>query len=372
MYNDQLTEATVSIDDLFLDPNNPRFWSEHTRRHIPDTRVMEGRVQSNTERDIGSHGVRELHDSILRNGFLRLDRIVVRPIQSAEGKYVVVEGNRRLAAIRRLRQRIDENLIIEEHIDDEYLEELHDQTSEIEVLIYGGTDNEDISWILQGIRHIGGIRPWEPAQRAKLVAEQIEGQGAGFTETGQKFGLNSHAVGRLYRSHKALEQMRADDEFGSKAQNNLFSLFETAYSNRIVRSWLSWDDAQRKYQNTENLKLFYSWITEDDDHPELRRRIDNPRNIRDLATLLEGEHSALISKVDSHEEELAVAASKVKDLPSTRSWRDKVIASLDIIKSLPIQVIATEPDVYVTLLADGITQLQSYVEMAEAARNSDQ
>ena len=55
---------------------------------------------------IRGHGVTELQYSILRNGFLPLDRIVVRPISGSNGKYVVVEGTRRLAALRFLRQQI--------------------------------------------------------------------------------------------------------------------------------------------------------------------------------------------------------------------------------------------------------------------------
>ena len=34
MYNEQLKKEIVEVNNLFLDPNNPRFWSEQSR-NIP-------------------------------------------------------------------------------------------------------------------------------------------------------------------------------------------------------------------------------------------------------------------------------------------------------------------------------------------------
>ena len=127
---------------------------------------MDGTHQERAFESIRKHGLVELKNSILRNGFLPLDRIVVRELDGIRGKYVVIEGNRRLAALKWLRSDIDEGLVAEEGIDpdSDYLEKLAESTKEIEVLVYLGDDKNDIAWILQGIRHIGGIRDWEPAQ----------------------------------------------------------------------------------------------------------------------------------------------------------------------------------------------------------------
>jgi len=166
MYVDQLEEQRISVENLFLDPNNPRFWTERTTKDVPDAKIPDDKVQTTTFSAINQHGVEELRDSILRNGFLPLDRIVVRPIAGHDGKYVVVEGNRRLAALKSLRQQIADDLISEENISADYLENLKESTDVLEVLVYTGTDTADIAWRLQGIRHISGIRDWQPAQRA--------------------------------------------------------------------------------------------------------------------------------------------------------------------------------------------------------------
>lgn len=367
MYNDELSEQTICIDCLFLDPNNPRFWSQQARRQTPDSRTPEGRVQNRVEQEIRRHGIEELQYSILRNGFLPLDRIVVRPLNGVEGKFVVVEGNRRLAALKLLRQRISENMVIEDHISDEYLEGLFRQTNNVTVLVYEGSDSDDISWILQGIRHIGGIRDWEPAQRAKLVADQVDNASASFTEAGQKFGLSARAVGRLYRSHKALEQMRQDDEYGNRAQNNYFSLFEEAYRNPNVRAWLGWNETNYRFDNLENLRFFYSWITPDDeDEPEMRRRIHNPKHVKYLGMLIEGDHRSLISKVDAHEIGIETAGMAAEGIEPIDSWKKRLLSSLDVIKSLPAEVITNNPREYRDLLIEMINEIERFRTMADA------
>ena len=365
MYNDQLVDATIHIDNLYLDPNNPRFWSEHTRRHVPDSRIKEPKIQSRVEDQISRHGIEELHFSILRNGFLPLDRIVVRPIAGDRKKYVVVEGNRRLAALRLLRQRIDEDTIVEDKAPPEYLDELIEQTNNLNVLIFEGTDSDDISWILQGIRHIGGIRNWEPAQRAKLVADQIDEQSAGFTETGQKFGLSSRAVGRLYRAYKALEQMRGDDEFGKAARNDYFSLFEEAYRNRTVRHWLDWSEDKVRFDNASNLKTFYSWITPDEDM-EGRRRIHEPKNVKSLGRLIEGDNKMLMSRVDQHDIDIEVAESQANEEALTDTWRQTIERSLALIQSLSVDVISENPEECRDSLIQISAQIGKYIKMAES------
>ena len=250
MYTNQLDEAELAFEQIFLDPNNPRFWAEKATREVPDKRITDEKVQATALTNIMSYGVRELRDSILRNGFLPLDRIVVRPIEENSDKYVIVEGNRRFAALIVLRQEIQDDTVDEDGIDEDYLEKLHNDTDKLDILIYTGGQTHDISWLLQGIRHISGIRNWSPAQRARLVAEQVDEKGLGFRAAGQTFGLSAQAVGRLYRAYKALEQMRDDDEFSSKARNDYFTLFEEAIRNKDVRERMGWSNDNFKFEKS--------------------------------------------------------------------------------------------------------------------------
>lgn len=369
MYTDDLEEKSIPFDDIVLDPNNPRFFTEKSTGDIPDAKVADERVQERAWASIEGLGIQELYHSILRNGFLPLDKIVVRALPS--GKYVVVEGNRRLAALKLLRSGIEEGTIDEEHIDDEYLNNLYDATNELVVLVYDGDVGHDISWILQGVRHIGGIRPWQPAQRARLVADQIESKGLSFSEAGQKFGLSAQAVGRLYRAYKALEQMRQDDDFQGKARNEYFSLFEEAIRNKQTRDWLGWQDESTEFENNSNLKQFYSWIVPDDDRENVRR-IHDPKQIKKLGTLVADEtNRVLLDRVDDHEVSLDWAYDSVIKTPTEYDWRSAVQEAIHLVGRIPQASIAKNSAALLDMLNELDSSIHGLKEMASAVATPD-
>ena len=370
MYTDDLQEKSIPFDDIVLDPNNPRFFTEKSTGDVPDAKVADERVQQRAWASIEGLGIQELYHSILRNGFLPLDRIVVRALPN--GKYVVVEGNRRLAALKLLRSRIEEGTIDEEHIDHEYLTNLYTATEELIVLVYDGDIGQDISWILQGVRHISGIRPWQPAQRARLVADQIESKGMSFSEAGQKFGLSAQAVGRLYRAYKALEQMRQDDDFQGKALNEYFSLFEEAIRNRQTKDWLGWRDDLTQFENTGNLKQFYSWIVPDDDYDNARR-IHDPKQIKKLGALVGDESNrVLLDRVDDHEVSLDWAYDSVINKPTEYDWRSAVQKAIQLVGQIPQASIAKNSPALLAMLGELESSIHGLKEMASAVSASDE
>lgn len=335
MYNDELEAISVPLEALFLDPKNPRFFTEEEARKIGETKIPDEKEQKRAQEKLeGSFGVEELYFSILRNGFLPLDRIVVRPIEGHPEKYVVVEGNRRLAALKLLHRRINENAIAEEGVSEDYLQKLKESTQEVEVLLYKGSE-QDISWILQGLRHISGIKDWKPAQQGWLVAQQIE-QGMKFREAGQKFGLGATLVGRLYRAYKGLQQMRNDSEYGPKYRDDYFSLFEEAYKNKKVREWLGWDDLKLEFINSNELEQFYSWITPDEEN-ENKRRIHDPKHLRYLSILLEKERQDLIGQIDRYEVEIEVANVRASETVGKYDLEAELKKARNVIESVPIK-----------------------------------
>jgi uncharacterized protein YerC len=359
MYNDELEPRPLSLEHLFLDPNNPRFSTERDKP-TPEAKIPEVKIQERTQKKIEEFGVKEVRDSVLRNGFLPMDRIVVRPIDGHGEKYVVVEGNRRLAALKSLHRLIKDGEIHEEGIDEEYLEKLKDSTQSIEVLLYKGASN-DISWRLQGIRHISGIKEWSPAQQAILVARLVD-EGSSFTEVGQQFGLSGKAIGRLYRVHKALNQMRNDEDYGDKAQNDQFTLFDEAYKHKAVRDWLGWDENDYKYKNASDLKQFYSWIVPDEEHEEKQRRIKDPRHMRYLAELLEKRRNDLVGAIERHEITIEEAWGRIDATSSNNGydWAAEIDKAKKAVNGLPFQVFQEHPET----LQQALIELRSLVERA--------
>jgi len=369
VYNDQLGAKTLPIDDIYLDPNNPRFWSEqsHETPEVVDGKVVDESQQTRTSQRISEHGLQELKNSILRNGFLPLDRIVVRELEGHPGKYVVIEGNRRLSALRRLREEIDDDVIPEsDTITKAYLGALHDATDRLDVLVYRGAETKDIAWILQGIRHIGGIRDWLPAQQGKLVADQIDRDGLSLSEAGQRFGLTAQQVGRRYRSYKALEQMRADEEFQAKADNKYYSLFEEAVRQKEVKEWLGWDDASKTFTREANLKQFYAWICPDEENADKARRIHDPRHIALLGRILAARNAVLLDKIDKHELTIEAANQQLVDKEDRYDWQWAFSKVSSLIGDIPSSAVEKDADLIVEAITSVEMALSNLKKMAQA------
>lgn len=373
MYAAELDASIIPFDSIYLDPNNPRFWGEKTVRDTPDLRVPDIKVQERTMEAIKKYGVEDLRVNIMRNGFLPMDRIVIRPLAGHEDKYVVVEGNRRTAALRLLRQQIDEQYIAEEGIDDDYLERLKASTDAIEVLVYRGSDTHDISWLLQGIRHISGIRDWLPAQQARLVADRIDNHGYSVTAASQQFGINSQKVARLYRTLKALQQMASDEEFQSKADNRYFSLFEEAIRDNYVREWLGWSKAENRFENIDHLRQFYSWIVPDQEAPPdvgNNRRIHDPRHIKILSKILASKNHNVLAKINQWEMPIEKAEHVLSDVPAAYDWREALDQAMSLIGAIPQGAIKAEAEQYIVCLDKLLASVTTSKAMAMAALES--
>ena len=105
-YPSLLKSIEVNLDQLLLDPNNPRFAEfEENSNPVPEIRFAEDRVQRDTYEHMKDFGLIELRDNIRSVGYLPMDRIVIREwignktINNEKPKYVVIEGNRRVAAL---------------------------------------------------------------------------------------------------------------------------------------------------------------------------------------------------------------------------------------------------------------------------------
>jgi hypothetical protein len=99
----------VSIKNLYLDPNNFRLIHETDQKDVQDSQIKEKLVMQRTLRllagDSNQH-IQDLIDSFKSNGYLPVDQIQVRAL--SDGGYVVIEGNRRIAALKFLHQQYND------------------------------------------------------------------------------------------------------------------------------------------------------------------------------------------------------------------------------------------------------------------------
>ena len=287
-----LSPITVSLAQLLLDPNNPRFAElGEDIDQVPEIRFAEEKVQKATydKMKTPKFNVVELRDTIKQIGFLPMDRLVVRPWRCEEGaaKYVVVEGNRRVTALNWLIELHDAG---KETLTAEQLEKI----STLEVLLL---DDErapkSAKWILPGLRHVSGIKEWGPYQKARTVHE-LRLTGRTPQEVAQSLGLSTREANQLWRAYLALEQMKADEEYGEYAEPTLYSYFEEVFKRPNVREWLGWKDDEQRFTKPSELHEFFGWMKgEKNEEGELGSpKLPEAKSVRDFSKVL-GDPKAL-------------------------------------------------------------------------------
>jgi hypothetical protein len=286
--SDFLAPIKVQLEELLLDPNNPRFAELGEEiDQVPESRFAEPKVQQSAfdKMKASKFNVPELRDTIKELGFLPMDRLVVRPWRgNPDGpkRYVVIEGNRRVSALKWL-------LELHESGKETFTDKQLGSFKEFEVLLLDDLlAPQTARWILPGLRHVSGIKEWGPYQKARMVFELRE-TGKTAQEVAQSLGLSTREANQLWRAYLALEQMGANEEYGEYAEPKLYSYFEEVFKRPNVREWLGWDDEQQKFINDKELREFYGWMKgEKDDDGELGNpKLPEARSIRDLSKVLD-------------------------------------------------------------------------------------
>lgn len=284
----QLTGINVGLDQLFLDPNNPRFVSASWRR-VPEALWADEDVQERTIRHmVDEFGVDKLRMNMEINGYLPIDRVIVQ--EFATGQYIVLEGNRRICAAK---------LITDQTVDGAPVSpEVADSLKSIPVLVYTGTD-QNAAWIFQGLRHIAGVEDWSAFNKAKLLVEQMEADGLSLQEVGRRFGLTPHGAGQWVRGFFAFKQAQESSDYIAEVDERSYPYFQEIFSRSSipVREWLQWSEGDRTFKNVLGFNEFVSWLypRKEDEESESgagargdfdRRVLARRDDVRELAKLI--------------------------------------------------------------------------------------
>jgi len=223
-----ITSAPPRAEDEFLAPSKLRF-------DLDNPRFVEGQYSS--EDDIIEHllneaDVNELVQSILSAGYVDYEPMIV-----LKETGTVLEGNRRLAALRLIS---DANL----------REKLKYSLPEIDVpqalpktirIRYVNDRAEARSFI--GFKHINGPFKWDALAKAKYAAEWFN-EGADIATISRTLGDGHNTVRRLVHGWYALQQAQADgfDVKQITKRNFSFSHLYTALTRVPVRDFLGISD----------------------------------------------------------------------------------------------------------------------------------
>lgn len=250
--------ALIAVTDLDFDPENPRFLD-----------IAAGTPQADelaTKRMIEEENLDELVDSIGQQDFFPGEPLLVTP-SAIEGRYVVVEGNRRLAALRVLKDMVPEAAMTQSLVD--AVARATYKPSEVSCFVF--QQRRDILKYL-GFRHISGPRRWEPLSKARYLADLISNfynhlpQEEQIRAVARDIGSRRDYVAQLLTTLNLYNRARDADFYGLQRVRDKdigFSLLSTALSYRNIVEFLGLpgrDAVQVDQVNDEHAKELLAWM----------------------------------------------------------------------------------------------------------------
>jgi hypothetical protein len=192
----------VKTEQLEFDRHNPRLVEVEGLETATDKVIMAALV---AEADIG-----ELVASIVANTYMDIEPLIVTQKGTQQiGNYRVLEGNRRLSAIRFIQNPAlarDCRLSIPKYISDDVLDSLKKVTAYL-------VDDEEEARAFIGFKHINGPHRWDSYAKARFISgwylKEID-NGITIEDIASKLGDNNQTVRSLIAGMLVLKQ--AEDE----------------------------------------------------------------------------------------------------------------------------------------------------------------
>lgn len=234
----------VEIDQLFLDHKNPRLDLKGNESQEQIIRIM-----------YETEAVDEIAHSIAKNGYFSEECLVV--IQEGS-KYIVLEGNRRLTALklltnRKLVNKLDANEI--PVISEKMIKEI----TKIPVVVY---KNRDEVMPNLGFRHITGIKTWEPFQKARYIYQLVE-SGKNFEQIIESIGDSAGTTKKMYEAYSIYKELIENHHFKKEEIKDSFSLIGVTLGQGSIRRLIGIkkeNSTDIKVENPEELKEVMSFV----------------------------------------------------------------------------------------------------------------
>lgn len=244
----------IPVADLLLDPKNPR---------LPKS------MGNKNEKEIinfllSDASLIELMLAIGKNGFFEGEQLLVVP---ENDKYLVIEGNRRLSAVK---------LLHNPELGDIYkskiaqvIEESEYKPTEIPCLVF---DNKDEILKYLGYRHITGIKSWKLLEKAryltKLKDDYFSNDSINFAsrEIAKMIGSRRDYVVRVLAGYKLYETIENNGFYNIKDLNDTtfyFNYLADSLSRSSIANFLGVNlDEENPVENIEydNLKEWTNWL----------------------------------------------------------------------------------------------------------------
>jgi hypothetical protein len=203
---------SIPVDKLLFDHRNPRL-------ALGDERPSQQRLLEILWRDMA---VDEVALSIAKNGYFLHEPLFVEPLPD---KLVVVEGNRRLAAVKllldsQLRQRVGAT---------DLPKISSERRRELQTVPTIRRERKKL-WQYIGFKHVNGPQPWESYSKAQYIAWVHNHLGVPLDDIAEGMGDKHATVQRLYRGLMTLRQAEDTHHFSLEDRTKKHFSFSHLYT----------------------------------------------------------------------------------------------------------------------------------------------
>ena len=309
---------TVPLARLYLDPNNYRIVDNPEYRPVAAADVFNPDVQRRTTGFVlgrSQGNVRDLIASIKENGWLDIDPILVD--RRAGGRYLVLEGNRRVATLKHLQSRYEQDSIDLGRLDPAVLSKAP--------VVFHEFAGERQRLVMMGLHHITGKRRWPAVNRAMAMRRLQEHFDGDADAVCNALGISKREFNLSVRT-LALVKAYKESDYGDQFRSDQYNLFREVLNSPSVRDWLGWDHTTCTAAKQGNLDRLFHWIS-----PE----VEDEAGDEDGDIGAPAESSPVITTI-GHVRELSKIIDDpeaVKRLDETRSLQEATLSSSLLVKS---------------------------------------
>lgn len=186
----------VDTSNLFFDHKNPRLAEYGITEETPEEEVLKILWEA--------MDVRELVQSIAASGFFEHEALIVA---QENGRQIVIEGNRRLAAVK---------VLLWDGVEQQNgweIPKLSAEARQALATLPAIIATREESWRFLGFKHVNGPAKWSSYAKAAYIAEIHRVYGVPLAQIAEQIGDRHNTVQRLYRGLMVLEQAERNNVF---------------------------------------------------------------------------------------------------------------------------------------------------------------
>jgi len=338
----EFIEKEIDFKNLLLDPNNPRF-SRHRDEETPEDLIGDEDIQKKAYKEMfnkrNNFEIEDLANAIKSKGFYAVDKIFVKKIKN---KYLVVEGNRRITAIKYLLEKNKEG-----RRGDRLSDKVLSSFKIMKCVDLTGVDDDEVNLIL-GLRHHGSIKEWRPLPSAfnlfnRYMKEYCQKYDCGaedpknfkYEQDITDFVKNIYSIKRtqvreqvlIYRAYLQVRESLNSDE--NIHQEDKFSIIGDTIKSKPLREHFDFDMNYGVFSE-EGLELFLDiCIGVNGKEPVITAAASGESNLRDYAYVVSNGTPEHVRRI----EEDRVKSSDVKAAVKSKEFQLDLLGTLKIIVS---------------------------------------